>query len=277
MKQAKTKHYLLLLIMGVLTTSHAFSNTKCFLAEENNSIIKQEGDSLTRHSPCSTFKIAISLMGYQEGILTDETHPEITYEEKYGPCFLDVWKQTQTPLTWIRYSCVWYSQVITQKLGMDKFKKYITEFKYGNQDPSGDLGKDNGLIHCWLSSSLKISPQEQVAFLEKLLASKLPVSNRSQEMTRKILYIGELNNGWQLYGKTGSGLLEKPDGSYDPNLRAGWFVGWMEKGDRKIVFAHYIEDTQKMPPAVGDEQMLATSSGARARDAAKEKLKELAN
>ena len=32
----------------------------CFLATENNKIIKQSGDCKSRHTPCSTFKIAIT-------------------------------------------------------------------------------------------------------------------------------------------------------------------------------------------------------------------------
>lgn len=55
----------------------------------------------------------------------------------------------------------------------------------GNQDTSGDKGKNNGLTHSWLSSSLEISPEEQIDFLQKLLDNKLPVSLKSHEMTKK--------------------------------------------------------------------------------------------
>ena len=81
--------------------------------------------------------------------------------------------------------------------------------------------KNNGLTHSWLSSSLALSPSEQIQFLQKIINKKLPVSQKAFSMTKDILYIQELAGGWKLYGKTGNGLqLTK---------KHGWFVGWIEK------------------------------------------------
>ncbi|WP_410525695.1 penicillin-binding transpeptidase domain-containing protein [Rickettsia endosymbiont of Ixodes pacificus] len=38
----------------------------------------------SRYAPCSTFKIAISLMGYDYGFLIDETHPKLPFKEGYA-------------------------------------------------------------------------------------------------------------------------------------------------------------------------------------------------
>jgi len=249
-------------LIFLLTSPLAPAETKCFLVKENSTMRCHDGEATKRHSPCSTFKIAISLMGYNEGILIDEKHPKVDYEEKYGPCFLEVWKQPQDPVSWIKNSCVWYSQWITPQLGEKKFADYVQKFHYGNEDVAGDPGKNNGLTHCWLVSSLKISPQEQLEFLEKLTTFQLPVSRRAQEMTQKILYMEKLPHDWKLYGKTGSGYQLKPDGSLNEDRKTGWFVGWAEKGNRKILFVHYIEDQEK----------IAAYSGPRAKEEAKEKL-----
>ena len=114
--------------------------TKCFLAQEGHQVIERRGDCKTRRSPCSTFKIAISLMGYDAGILENTARPEWEFKKGYDD-FLESWKQPQTPITWMKNSCVWYSQVLTQKLGMQKFETYIQQFQYGNMDCSGDKGK----------------------------------------------------------------------------------------------------------------------------------------
>ena len=255
------KKTILFLSIGLFLSAPAFAGTKCFLAKENNKIIKQEGDCESRHSPCSTFKIAISLIGFNEEILIDETHPEWPFKEGYVD-YRDNWKQPHNPSLWMKNSCVWYSQVLTQKLGMSKFKEYITKFNYGNQDISGDKGKNNGLTNSWLSSSLEISPEEQAVFLQKLLDNKLPVSLKSHEMTKNILFVEDLPSGWKLYGKTGSGSVLNHDKTQKLDRKIGWFIGWIQKDSRTIVFTNYIEDDDKQD----------TYAGPRAKAAAIDKL-----
>lgn len=257
------KKLILFLVVSLLFSTTAQAETKCFIITENNQTIAlEEIDSAckTRHSPASTFKIAISAMGFDSGILKDEMHPQMSFKEGYND-FLEVWKQDQTPTSWIKNSCVWYSQVITKELGNRKFKKYVKKFNYGNQDVSGDKTKNNGLTNSWLSSSLKISPQEQINFLQKLIHNKLPVSLKAQEMTKKLLFIEELSGGWKLYGKTGAaGLLNEIGAKHDG--QTGWFVGWIQKDNRVVTFANYVEEEGKK-----DYQ-----SGKYAREAAKEEL-----
>lgn len=207
----------------------------CFVAKEGTAVLRHQGPWGVRYSPCSTFKIAISLMGFDAGILFDEHTPLIPFKPGYVD-WMESWKQPQDPTSWIKNSCVWYSQLITPQLGMEKFKAYVAAFNYGNQDLSGDPGKNNGLTNAWLGSSLTISADEQVAFIQKLVTSKLSVSARAQEMTRRILFFEDLVDGWKLFGKTGSGPVHLQDGS---TKILGWFVGWVQKGTRTITFAYH--------------------------------------
>ena len=204
-------------------------------------MLKREGDCSLRHAPCSTFKIPISLMGFDQEILLDETHPELPFKEEYS-AWLETWKQSFHPSLWFKYSCVWFSWYVTEKLGMSKFKDYIEKFNYGNKDLSGDKGRNNGLTNAWLSSSLEVSPEEQIEFLKKLLNDQLPVSPKAHQMTKNILFLEELIDGWKLYGKTGSGSpLSKDRMTKLQDKKTGWYVGWLENEDRKIVFTNYIE------------------------------------
>jgi len=143
---------------------------------------------------------------------------------------------------WMKNSCVWYSQILTQKLGMDKFKDYVIKFNYGNKDVSGDKGENNGLTNSWLASSLAISPEEQIVFLQALVDNKLPVSLKSHEMTKNILFLEELPNGWKFYGKTGNGRQWNKDKTKKLELQQGWFIGWIEKNNRIIVFVKHLTD-----------------------------------
>jgi beta-lactamase class D len=248
-------------ILGTFFLSPVNAGANCFILKENDRVIQKEGDCGSRHSPCSTFKIAISLMAYNEGLLVDETHPELPFKEGYTD-YIEEWKQSHNPSLWIKNSCVWYSQVLTRALGISKFMTYIAKFNYGNQDISGDEGKNNGLTQSWLSSSLKISPEEQTVFLQNLLNNEFPASLKSHEMTRNILFVENLPNGWKLYGKTGAGNLLNADKTKNLDLQLGWFIGWIEKEDREIIFAQYIEDEDKQE----------TYASLRAKETAKQKL-----
>ncbi|MFU7500225.1 MAG: class D beta-lactamase [Candidatus Tisiphia sp.] len=258
------KKLIFYLSIGLLFNTSSLADTKCFLVKENDKTIKQEGDCASRYAPCSTFKIAISLMGYEEGLLVDETHPELPFKEGYVD-WLDRWKQPHNLTTWMQNSCVWYSQVLTQKLGMSKFKDYVIKFNYGNQNVSGDKGKNNGLTNSWLSSSLEISPEEQVVFLQNLIDNKLPISLKAHEMTKNILFVEELPSGWKLYGKTGNGSQLNKNRTKKLDLQQGWFVGWIQKDNRTIVFVNHITDDSKQD----------TYASLRAKEEAKEKLLHL--
>lgn len=207
----------------------ALADKSCFIAKEQDRTIVEEGDCAMRYAPQSTFKIALSLMGYDAGILENETQPKWEFKPGYYD-FPNVCKSAHEPRTWMIDSCVWYSQVLTQKLGLEKFKDYVVRFDYGNQDLSG------GLTQAWLSSSLLISSQEQVVFIAKLTNNTLPVTSKALDMTKAILYREELPGGWKLYGKTGSGTDKQ-------GIQQGWFVGWIEKNGRIIVFADHIVDS----------------------------------
>jgi beta-lactamase class D len=250
---------LLSLILSVIlpTTTHA----DCFLVKENDKVIVSEGDCQSRHAPRCSFNIAISLMGYNEGLLIDELHPELPFLKGY-PDYVEKWKQTHNPSLWMKNSCYWYSLALIKQLGMKKFKEYVVKFRYGTQDVSGDKGKNNGLTRSWMSgSSLRISPEEQTIFLQNLIGRKLQVTPHAYEMTKNIILVGDLIDGWKLYGKTGTGNLPKGDGTLDERHEGGGFVGWVEKDKRAIVFAHYIE-----------QEVQDTPAGLRAKEIAKEKM-----
>ena len=237
------KKVILLLCSIMLSANLAFADS-CFIAKENSKVLKTEGDCDKRYAPMSTFKIVLSLIGFDSDILVDEMHPVWLFKEGYVD-WREVWKQDQTPKSWMKESCVWYSQVLTTKLGMKKFQSYVTKFDYGNKNLSGDKGQNNGLTNAWLSSSLQISNTEQVGFLQKMLTGKLPIKPHSIAMTKNILFVEELKNGWKFYGKTGMGSLLNADGTKNPDLYHGWFIGWIEKGDRRIIFSNHIEDDKK--------------------------------
>lgn len=221
----------------VLCTSQAWAGEQCFIAKEKGQVLKSEGNCESAYAPESTFKIALSLMGFDSGILKSASKPSWSLPEGTDP-YINVCKGDHDPRTWMRDSCLWYSRILTTKLGMEKFQDYVTKFSYGNMDLSG------GLTNAWISSSLKISPEGQTEFLQKVVDRELPVNHVSYDQTKKIMFIQEMTGGWKLYGKTGNGKQLDKDGN-KTDLQHGWFVGYIEKGDRKIAFANHVADSEK--------------------------------
>ena len=215
----------------------------------------REGQYEQRVTPASTFKIAISLMGYDSGILDDEHSPSLPFKQGYLD-WQPTWRASTDPAAWMKNSVVWYSEQVVFKLGAARFQRYADGFDYGNHDLSARPRRDDGHVLPWLSSSLKISPVEQVAFLTKLVTGKLPVTKKAVEMTSRLLTQPQLANGWNVYGKTGTG---GPDatGATTQGGDYGWFVGWATRGEQRIVFARLVQDDR-------DEKVRA---GLRVRDA----------
>lgn len=218
-------------LLSTLVVGSLFIHTLC--AEENfllidgitNKIVVELGPHIDeRVTPASSFKIVLSLMGYDTGILKDQNTPTWHCQEGYDD-FLDSWKDSQTPQSWMTRSCVWYSKLLGLQLGLERIQNYLTQFDYGNQDVSSGLGKLGSTNPAWISSSLTISPREQVNFIQKMVHGNLPISTHALEMTKRLVFKEELPEGWKLYGKTGLGTTIIPNGT---QLYVRWFIGWIE-------------------------------------------------
>lgn len=192
-----------------------------------------------RISADSTFKIPLSLMAFDQGIINQKT--QFKWDGKNRD--LPFWNQDQTPKSWLSNSTVWVSQLLTPKLGLEKIKQYLKEFNYGNQDFSGDPGLNNGLTKAWLSSSLKISADEQLNFLKALANNQLLVSKDAMLNTKENMYLETSPNSWKLYGKTGSGHSQQKLNNKTEH-QDGWFVGFITKANQRYLFVVNFTDLQ---------------------------------
>jgi beta-lactamase class D len=195
----------------------------CFILQEGGATrpVERLGTLCAeRLSPCSTFKIPNSLIGLETGVIADADFvlPWDGVERDRAE-----WNRDHTLASAIKVSAVWYYQELARRVGRERMQRLVSAIPYGNADISG------GLDTFWLGRSLRISPDEQVAFLERLRLSKLPFEERSQQIVRDILV--QEGPGPIVYrGKTGScGGGGTPD--------HGWWVGWVEKDGQATVFA----------------------------------------
>jgi beta-lactamase class D len=195
----------------------------CFLVHnfKTNENILQIGDGCDQAStPASTFKIPNSIIALDSQVVAN---PDVKLPWDGTKKTIPTHEQDHSLKTAMRDSVVWYYQRLAQKVGEARYKKYLNNFSYGNQDISG------GLTQFWLGSSLQVTPRQQLEFLKKLYRNTLSVSSYSMEQTRLIMEIPHVFPApWRLAGKTGSGT--------EHGMNVGWFVGYLTQGDSEYVF-----------------------------------------
>jgi beta-lactamase class D len=173
------------------------------------------------HLPASTFKIPNSIIGLETGVVSDPETPLPWNGTNYQN---PDWNQDHTLRSAVRVSCVPCFQLIARNVGDQRMREWVTRLDYGNKDISG------GLERFWLTGGLRITPVEELDFLRRLDLGKLPISERTRDIVLEVITL-DVAEDYLLRGKTGS--LGPPEGKE----LVGWFVGWVERGPRKLYFA----------------------------------------
>ncbi len=126
----------------------------------------------------------------------------------------------------IKISNVAIYQELARRIGLERMREGVKKLGYGNME----IG--NVVDRFWLDGPLKISAIEQTEFLNRLTAGKLPVKPGVIEAVREIT-LQEKTADYALHAKTGWCASTNP--------QIGWWVGWVERGDKIYPFALNID------------------------------------
>ena len=174
----------------------------------------------TGHLPASTFKIPNSIIALETGVMeSDSTIIKWDGEKRR----LGVWEKDLTLQEAFHVSCVPCYQEIARKIGVARMKEYLAKLNYGHM-----LVDSASIDVFWLEGESKISQFEQIDFLQRFYFSRLPISERTEKMMKKLMVIEE-NDTFRLCGKTGWSIRKGNNN--------GWFVGYIEKGEKLLFFA----------------------------------------
>ncbi|MDD2894592.1 MAG: class D beta-lactamase [Aliarcobacter sp.] len=173
-------------------------------------------------SPASTFKIPNTLIALNEGVVNKDS--VIVWDKKIRE--YESWNKNQTLQTAFKTSCVWCYQEFASKIGIEKYKKYLEELDYGDENIGNDVTR------FWLDESLKITTYGQIKFLKRLYTNDLPFKIEDINLL-KIILIDEKNEDYTIRAKTGW------EGKY------GWYVGFIETKDDVWFFATNIDTKSK--------------------------------
>jgi beta-lactamase class D len=187
-------------------------------------VLSDSADSYKPSLPASTFKILNTLIALEEGVVKSED------DVVRWPGFADTSKYGYRPEIYhdmsvreaFKVSAVWVYLDFAEKIGKEKYKKYLEASGYGNADVSFN---DNDF---WNFGSLGISPANQVKVLVGLYDETLPFRKESFATLKRIM-VEEQTATWTLRAKTGW----TRDGGND----TGWWVGYAERKDNVYFFA----------------------------------------
>lgn len=187
-----------------------------------------------RYSPASTFKIPHTLFALHGGAVRDEF--QVFQWDGVRRTFPSH-SQDQDLRSAMRYSTLWVYQRFAKHIGESQARKYLSSIDYGNADPTPHTSD------YWVDGNLRISAEEQVAFLQTLYRNQLPFSAEHQRLVKDLI-VNEADYDWILRAKTGW------EGRY------GWWVGWVEWREGPVFFAINI-DTPNRTEDLGKRQAIA--------------------
>ena len=168
-----------------------------------------------RFAPCSTFKIPNTAILLETGAATDPDTRLI-----YDPAWQASREARDHSLrSAYTASALWYYHALARKAGLPAVTRLVEQFGYGNADTSGGV---DGERPFWIDGTLRISANEQVAFLKRLHENRLGLSERTTRLTREIMVAEQTPHG-TLRAKTGAC---HPAGDGQVTL---WYVGYVEK------------------------------------------------
>lgn len=175
--------------------------------------------------PASTFKIANTLIALETGIINTEQIFKWDGKEKQ----VKLWEADMDIAQAYRVSNVPLYQQIAREIGLERMQNYIRLFNYGSMDINA-----NNLDKFWLEGNSKITPYQQIYFLEKLYNEGFSLK-KSTYVTMKSIMLWEDLSHYTLYAKTGRAARTEQN--------IGWFVGYVEKENNVYFFAINIEPT----------------------------------
>ena len=183
------------------------------------------GRERRRLAPCSTFKIPNAVIGLETGVIPSPDHV-LKYDDKrhrtqaFWP---EAWAKDQDLRNAFRVSAIWYFRELADRAGRGTMQSFLDRFAYGNRDTTGWTDP------FWLGSSLRISPVEQVEFMDRLFRNEFGLTPRHVAAVESFM-LQESKDGRELYYKTGACT----DRDAGPEV---WLVGFVQNGKQRTYFA----------------------------------------
>ncbi len=198
--------------------------------------------------PASTFKIPNSLIAWQTGVVDG---PDFTLPWDGVERWSAAWNRDHDLRSAFTHSVVWYYQELARRVGEARMAQWVEAADYGNADIGG------GIDRFWLNGELRISPRQQVEFLQRLHEGTSPFD---EELVRRFLdevMVFERRGETVVRAKTGwataADFADPSQAGFGGHL--GWFVGSVEspRGEQ-VYFAIVLTAPDPAPDFFGEKR-----------------------
>ena len=194
----------------------------------------------TAYIPASTFKMLNALIGIEH----HKTSPEKVYPWHGEKRAFTAWEKDLSLSEAMTASAVPVYQALARDIGIDLMRQEVKRVKFGNAEIGTQV--DN----FWLVGPLKITPLQEIEFVDQLAHEQLPFSQHTQQQVQKLLFIEKINSR-TLYAKSGWAMGAEP--------QVGWYTGWIEDEHGNInAFSLNMEMQKDMPLTLRKELVIAS-------------------
>lgn len=175
-------------------------------------------------APSSTFKIPNTLLALRLGVVSGMSESFAAPEQPFlvgGKPFLpEACNGRVTLAAALQNSCIPVYQDIAGRIGVARYDDFLVRMNYAPPNVT-----DANLKDFWLTGAIAISAREQVSFLDRMMAGRLPFQQAHIDAVWEALAAGEGDKG-RLFAKTGYVFTASPP--------VGWYVGWVRRDGRPV-------------------------------------------
>jgi len=204
----------------------------------DGAVVLLDGESQTWYSseqtwldtpaiPASTFKVFSSLVALELGLV--ESLDQVMELADYRSSREEI----NRPLRFddaFRLSALPHYQQLVRVVGARRMQEALDATGYGNRSIDG------GIDQFWIAGGLRITPREQLLFLQRLTQDALPFRAEVMHKVRSIMAREEF--GGDLHAKTGWATSSE-------GWHTGWSIGWLERGTQGPLFFAVLLRTQE--------------------------------
>jgi beta-lactamase class D len=200
-------------------------------------------------SPASTFKIPHALIAMEAGVITDP-ESKVPWDGTAYPN--ELWRQDHSMNSAIKWSALWFFQLTASLTGEERMHAGMQSLDYANDSFEGEL------TDFWRNGDLVVTPEEQVAFLHRLVENNLPVKQAHIDAVKAafLMPAGKITlaSGEHPLLLDIPGLREvhaKTGNAAAGGENVSWLVGYLGVGDKTYVFAARVRSGERLATTAG--------------------------